>query len=230
MRKRILRMTMHTEDFLFYRHSLVSTGVFLVFSIDADDRRQFIDHAHAVQDGECIAEIALAHGVRDDDQLDLAVLVLVLLHHLCDADIVIAQHTGDTRQYARTILYRHAKEILALDLVNRLDAQALVAGASQPSGTAADQIACGVDDISDDIRGCRELTCAASLEHRVIQCVAVDKDCVERILDGGKRMRLRQQQRIDMNLDLSVLLTGDADQLELASHLPCVLDIGRRDV
>ena len=80
--------------FLFYK----------TFLIDPDNTGNLSYNRHSFHDADGIVEVSLGHKIGDDHDLGNAV-VAALLYHLGDADIIVAQDSGDIGQCAGTVLH-----------------------------------------------------------------------------------------------------------------------------
>ena len=88
-----------------------------------------------------------------------------------------------------------------------------------------DDISHDNDDITHDSAGRRHLSCTASHEHRVIAGLAVYKHRVEGVADRRKRMLLRDQHRVNLDLDLIVHQLCDTEKFDHIAEFLCIADV-----
>ena len=168
--------------------------------------------------------MSLQHGIRDHNELRHTVS-RTFLYDLGDAYIVVSENSRDIRQSARLVRNLKAEEISRSRLLDRFYRIILICNAAVPSTVVMDDISHDNDDITHDSAGRRHLSCTASHEHRVIAGLTMDKHCVERIADCRERMLLRDQHRVNLDLDLIVHQLCDTEKFDHIVEFLCIADV-----
>src|SRR5699024_9169371 len=129
-----------------------------------------------------------------------AFVVLVLLAHGLQGDIVLREGVGDLGEHAHPILHQHVNVVPGHDVSKISDRKGGVGGLARTTATV-DDVASHGDDVTEDGGGGRTTASAVAVEHQATGGLGLDEDGVIGLGDAGQRVGQRDERRVDAGGD-----------------------------
>ena len=168
------------------------------------------------------------HFLRYDHKLR-SVRLGVFLYDSCNTHLMFPEHLRDLRQNTRAVFNLHPKEEFIFHISEIFYGKLLITCTAYPSAASVFNISRLVDHIPYN-RACRRhLSCASSVEHRIVHCISVNKYSVKRISYRCQRMISRDHDRVNSDLDSFRRISRHTKQLDHAVKLFGIGDICRRN-
>ena len=181
-----------------------------------------------------LLHVALHRLVGQHDHGDGRLLGAALLDDGGDADLILAQDTGDQGQDAR-LVQRHDPEVVpAPDALHGPQPHAL---GHRPGGEQGDAGGSVKDDVVGDLdevrhhRGCRgHLPRPPAREHQRAGRIAADVHGVVHPAHRGQQVGVRDHGGVHPHLQLPRILLGDGQELDAVPQLPRKGDVHSVDL
>ena len=154
--------------------------------------------------------------------------LLAALEDTLDRDLLVSEDAGNRRHGSRLVMQFQCHVVAAFMGPGRCRLIGTKRCRRNPEGRA-EIAARDIDDVGDDGRGRRMRASAAAFEHQVADEIAFHHHGVEHAIGIGHRRALGHQRRVHALLDALVAGNGNAQQLDLVTHLGGIADIVKGD-
>ena len=173
--------------------------------------------------------IFLFHTLSYNNKLCLLWLCM-FLNNSCDTNLMITKHLCNCCKNTWFICHLHTDKELILHIPNVFYRKVLITCTADSSIAAICHISRNIDHISHNCTGCWELSCTASIEHCIICCISMNKNCIKGISYRCKRVFLMDHHWVNTYFNSTLCVMCYAKQLDHTVKFFRIFDIFRCDL